>query len=188
MHYKCSMMDCVMGLLYKTKCTVIGPMQYTDGRSIREYLSEQFGKYNITLYDHYHKPFIKAIEEDESVRSNFKIWLENEEYDKLSEQRNIRTFDLKLIDISDFIIMIFDPQVPTIGSWEEFFWANRLKKPIFFVNIKGKKTTPYWIFWTIPHKYIYSSVEEMLQRIQDIDSGKHPIDNDRWKLLREFYR
>ena len=163
-------------------------MQYANGRSIRKYITEELGKHNITVYDHYNKPFVDSVEEDESVRTKFKTWLESEDYDKLAEQKNIRSFDLKLIDISDFIITMFDPSVLTVGTWEEFFWSNRLKKPIFFVNTKGKKTTPYWIFWTIPHKYIYSSVEEMLNVIRDIDSGKHPIDSERWKLLLPEYR
>ena len=177
-----------MNILNKTTCTVIGPMQYANGRGIRTYLKEELAKYGITVYDHYKKPFINSVEEDENVREKFKNWLENEEYDKLADRKNIRTFDLKLIDISDFIIVMFDPTVLTIGTWEEFFWANRLKKPIFFVNVTGKKTTPYWIFWTIPHKYIYSSVAEMLSVIDDIDGGKHPIDSDRWKLLKMEFR
>ena len=175
-------------ILYKTTCTVIGAMQYANGRSIREYLTEKLSKYGVTVYDHYHKPFVHAVEEDELVRGQFKEWLETEQYDKLSDKKNIRTFDLKLIDISDFIIFVFDPDVLTCGSWEEFFWANRMKKPIFFVNVKGKKRTPFWIFWTIPHKYIYSSVEDALKRIEEIDNGSHPIDNERWKLLKMEYR
>lgn len=176
------------GVLYNTTCTVIGPMQYADGRTVRQRLKREMGKYGITVYDHYKKPFISAAEEDEVTRLQFKRWLENEEYDKLSEKKHIRTFDLKLIDISDFIVVIFDPLTLTIGTWEEFFWANRLKKPIFFVNTGGKKNTPYWIFWTIPHKYIYSSIEEMLFVINKINNGEHPIDNARWKLLKMEYR
>lgn len=175
-------------ILRGTTCTVIGSMQYADGRKIREEMKERLGKYGIVMYDHYNKPFIEEAKEDESYRENFKRWIENEDYDSLAREKNIRTFDLKLIDISDFVIFVFDPTVLTCGSWEEFFWANRMKKPIFFVNTAGKKKTPYWIFWTIPHKYIYSSVEEMMSRIDDIDSGKHPIDNDRWKLLKKEFR
>lgn len=175
-------------ILKGTTCTVIGAMQYSDGRGIRERLKEEFGKHGIIMYDHYNKPFVEAVREDETYRANFKKWIEEEDYDKLAGEKNIRTFDLKLIDISDFIVFVFDPNVLTCGSWEEFFWANRMKKPIFFVNTAGKKKTPTWVFWTIPHKYIYSSVEEMLKKIEDIDTGKHPIDNDRWKLLKKEYR
>ena len=175
-------------ILNKTKCTVIGPMQYADGRSIRTYLAEKLSEYGITVFNHYNKPFINAVEEDETARANFKSMLENEDYDNLAAANNIRTFDLKLIDISDFIIFTYDPDVITCGAWEEFFWANRMKKPIFFVNSKGKKRTPFWVFWTIPHKYIYDSVEDALKVIGDIDSGAHPIDSERWKLLKESYR
>lgn len=175
-------------LLSGTRCTVIGPMQYASGREIRAELSQKFAEMGIVMYDHYHKPFVNSVEEDEKVRENFKVLLETEQYDKLAEHRAIRTFDLKLIDISDFIVVMFDPKILTVGTWEEFFWANRLKKPIFFVNTAGKKTTPYWIFWTIPHKYIYSSVNEMIGTIRSIDSGEHIMDSERWKLLRKDWR
>ncbi len=176
-------------ILNKTTCTVIGAMQYgNDGRSIRSYISSELKECGITVFDHYHKPFVNSVDEDESVHAQLKIWLANGEYDKVVEKRNVRTFDLKLIDISDFIIFVFDPDVLTCGSWEEFFWANRLKKPVFFVNTKGKPRTPLWVFWTIPHKYIYGSVDEALKVIDDIDSGRHPIDSERWKLLKPEHR
>lgn len=176
-------------LLKGTTCTVIGAMQYSaDGRNVREYIGAKMAERGITVYDHYNKPFIDAVEEHEDRRDYMRSLLEKEDYDAISSLKNIRTFDLKLIDISDFIVFVFDPKVLTCGSWEEFFLANRNKRPIFFVNTAGKKNTPFWVFWTIPHKYIYSSVEEMLRKIDDIDTGKHPIDNERWKLLKMEYR
>ena len=175
--------------LFRTKCTVIGAMQYgTDGRSIRAEMTNRLGQYGIVVYDHYNKPFIEAVREDEDRREYMKSLLDTGEYDKLSALRSIRTFDLKLIDISDFIVFVFDPKVPTCGSWEEFFWANRAKKPIFFINPAGKKTTPFWVFWTIPHKYIYESVDDFYGVIDSICTGKHPIDNERWKLVKPSFR
>ena len=175
--------------LFRTKATVIGAMQYgTDGRSIRAEMVERLGKYGIVVYDHYNKPFIESVREDEDRRDHMKSLLDNGEYDKLSELRNIRTLDLKLIDVSDFIVFVFDPKTPTCGSWEEFFLANRAKRPIFFINTSGKKTTPFWVFWTIPHKYIYESVDEFYKVVDEICTGKRVIDNDRWKLLKMQYR
>lgn len=175
--------------LYKARCTVIGAMQHgTDGRSIRSEMSERLGKHGIIVFDHYNKPFAEAVPEDEDRRDYMKMLLENGEYDKLSDLRSIRTFDLKLIDVSDFIVFVFDPKVPTCGSWEEFFLANRAKRPIFFINAGGKKSTPFWVFWTIPHKYIYESTNTFYQTIDDICAGTHPIDNERWKLLKPEFR
>lgn len=163
-------------------------MQYASGRSIRAEMTDRLGKYGIRVFDHYNKPFVSDVAESEDSREYMKSLIEAEEYDKLSALRNIRTFDLKLIDVSDFIVFVFDPTVLTCGSWEEFFLANRAKRPIFFINTAGKKATPYWIFWTIPHKYIYGSVDEFYSVIDDICSNKHPIDNDRWKLLKPELR
>jgi hypothetical protein len=56
------------------------------------------------------------------------------------------------------------------------------------VNVRGKSATPMWVFWTMPHKYIYNSVEEVIEKLQKIDQGKIPIDSERWKLLRNCFR
>ena len=95
---------------------------------------------------------------------------------------------MSLIDRSDFVIFVYDPEVVTCGSWEEFFTANRMKKPIFFVNTRGKNKTPMWVFWTIPHKYVYESIDDVVDMLRDIDAGLIPIDSDRWKLLRTQFR
>jgi hypothetical protein len=177
------------GLLEKTTCTVIGPMQYSNGQNVRNFFKKELGKMKIIVYDHYNKPFLNDyVKENEQTAKKLKGWLENEEYDKISEARYIRIYDLNLIDRSDFIIFHFIPGVVTVGSWEEFFWANRCKKVIFFITEGGKKLTPWWVFWTIDHKYIYSSKEEVLQMIKDINSQKKKIDSDRWKLLDYKYR
>ena len=80
--------------------------------------------------------------------------LKNGEYDKVEAYKEIRSYDLSLIDRSDFVIFVYDPEVVTCGSWEEFFTANRMKKPIFFVNVRGKNATPMWVFWTISQIYL----------------------------------
>lgn len=185
------MSDIQQGILYKTKCTVIGAMQFNglNGKIIRDEITEQFKKYGIIVYNHYSQPFIHTDAEESLVKQNkINEWMESEQYDKVTELRNIRTFDLKLIDISDFIIFVYSSESKTCGSYEEFFEANRSKKPIFFVNLSHKKTTPAWILWTIPHRYIYSSMEELYKTIEEINNGSKSIDSERWKLLKQDFR
>jgi hypothetical protein len=177
-----------MNLLAETRCTVIGHMQYANGRDIRENINTQLEKMNIKLFDHYKQPFIMDVNEDEETHDELRLALKNEEYDKVEAYKEIRSYDLSLIDRSDFVIFVYDPEVVTCGSWEEFFTANRMKKPIFFVNVRGKNKTPMWVFWTIPHKYIYDSVESVIEKLQKIDQGKLPIDSERWKLLNKHFR
>ena len=52
----------------------------------------------------------------------------------------------------------------------------------------GKAKTPLWMLGMLPHKYIYNSVDEILDMLYAIDSGSKPIDSDRWRLLRKEYR
>lgn len=178
-----------MNLLKGTKFTVIGPIQYSNGHGIRDYFKKELKSLGIIIYDHYDKPFMSEyVQEDDNTIKQIRYWIKNGEYNKVAALRAIRTYDLNLIDRSDAIIFHFIPGVVTCGSWEEFFWANRLKKPIFFITEGGKNLTPAWVFWTIKHKYIYNSKEEVLQMIKDIDSGKKTIDSERWRLLKPEFR
>lgn len=177
-----------MNLLNKTKFLVIGPMQYYNGRAIREYFKQELGKLNITVFDHYNKPFIYSQNEEEELGEKLKKWMATEQYDQVSKLRNIRLEDLRLIDLCDAVIFHYIPGVITCGSWEEFFLANRQKKVIFFITEGGKKLTPIWTLFTIPHKYIYNSKEDVVEMIKKIDSGEVPIDSERWRLLQQCFR
>jgi hypothetical protein len=63
-----------------------------------------------------------------------------------------------------------------------------MKKPIFLSVEGGKKKCPLWILGMIPHKYIYNSVEEIVDMIRKIDGEKVKVDSDRWRLLKPEYR
>ena len=39
-----------------------------------------------------------------------------------------------------------------------------------------------------PHKYIYDSVDDIMDMIVKIDNGEKEIDSDRWRLLKKCYR
>jgi hypothetical protein len=164
-------------------------MQYADGRGWRQKVREELKPLNITVFDPYDKPFVKNLNEDETVRATFKTKLENGEYDFIQDRmREIRIFDLNLVDRSDFIIAHIIPSVASWGSAEELVWSCRLKKPTFISVEGGKKCCPLWILGMFPHRYIYNNIDEILNIIKGIDSGDISINNDRWRLLRPEYR
>lgn len=178
-----------MNLLQKTKVYLVGHMQYLNGRNWRKEVSEELSKLNILCFDPYDKPFVKDVDESENSRTEMDLLLKHKKYDILSEKlKTIRSYDLNLVDRSDFIIAHLVPEVASWGSAEEIVTAVRMKKPIF-ISIEGGKTkTPLWMFGMIPHKYIYNSIEEVIDMINSIDSGDKPIDSDRWRLLKKEYR
>jgi hypothetical protein len=176
-------------LLEKTKTYLVGHMQYVSGRNWREYVTEKLSPLGITCFDPYKKPFIKDVEEDEASRQDMETWMRTKQYDRVTERmKMVRAYDLNLVARSDFIIAHLVPEVASWGSAEEVTLAVREKKPVFISMEGGKSKTPLWMLGMLPHKYIYDSVDEIIEMIYAIDSENKEIDSDRWRLLRKEYR
>jgi Fe-S cluster biogenesis protein NfuA len=179
----------MLGTLNRTRCYLVGSMEFSNGQPWRNYVKEHLKETGIIFFDPYHKPFISSIEEDDEARKDFKNWMQEEQYDKMAKfMRMIRADDLRLCDLSDFFIVQINPQVASWGSAEELTTINRQKKPVFIFIEGGKNKCPIWIMGMIPHKYIYNNVDEILEVINNIHSGAKEIDSDRWHLLKTEYR
>jgi len=178
-----------LNLLEKTRTYLVGHMQYADGRDWRKHVEEELEKLNIVTFNPYRKPFVKDVEEDEDARGRMATDMDNGHYSDVAERMSVvRSYDLNLVDRSDFIIAHILPDIASWGSAEELVTAIRMKKPIFISMEGGKRNTPVWIMgWKID-KYIYDSVDEVLDMIKKIDSGEKTIDSDRWRLLRKELR
>tara|TARA_B110000305_G_C18989616_1_gene425493 strand:- start:33 stop:527 length:495 start_codon:yes stop_codon:yes gene_type:complete len=164
-------------------------MQYLSGRDWREEVTEKLAPLSITCFDPYKKPFVKDVEEDEASRIEMETWMKTKQYDRVSERmKTVRSYDLNLVDRSDFIIAHLVPDVASWGSAEEITTAIRMKKPTFISMEGGKSKAPLWILGMLPHKYIYNSLDEVTEMLYAIDNGIKPIDSDRWRLLRKEYR
>lgn len=177
-------------ILKNTKTYLIGPMEYTkDGRTWREDMTEFFHKMGVTVFDPYDKPFINAPMEDEQTHEIMYEMMRNKQWDAVAEHfKQVRAFDLSMVDRSDFIICHINPKVPTFGTMEELSWSCRLKRPTFIVVEGGKENTPLWIMGMFPQKYIYNSFEEVKDTLQSIHMGTKKIDSDRWRLFKPNLR
>lgn len=178
-----------MNLLYKTKTYLVGHMQYVSGRDWRKDITDKLKPLNITCFNPYEKPFIKDVEEDEASREEMETWMRTKQYDRVTDRmKMVRAYDLNLVDRSDFLIAHLVPDVASWGSAEEIVTAVREKKPVFVSMEGGKSKTPLWMLGMFPHKYIYNSLDEIVEMLYDIDNGKKKIDSDRWRLLQKKFR
>jgi nucleoside 2-deoxyribosyltransferase len=176
-------------LLAKTSTYLVGHMQYVEGRDWREQVEAELEPLGIKLFNPYKKPFVKDVDEDEDVREFIDRQMRKGYYSDVSERmKQVRSYDLNLVDRSDFIIAHLVPEVASWGSAEELVSAARMKKPVFVSMEGGKQKTPLWIMGMIPHHYVYDSVEEIIEMIKEIDKGNKPIDSDRWRLLKKKFR
>ena len=176
-------------VLFKTRTYLVGHMQYASGRDWRAYAEEELAKLNIITFNPYNKPFVKDVEEDEDARLSLAHCQKNGYFNDVAKRMSlVRSYDLNLVDRSDFIIAHLLPEVASWGSAEELVTAVRMKKPIFISMEGGKHATPLWMMGMIPHHYIYDSIEEVVGMIKQIDSGEKKIDSDRWRLLKKELR
>ena len=177
-----------MGKLFKTRTYLIGGMQFINGRGWREDITPHLKNMGITVFDPYHKPFDDG-KEDELTRSQWSSWMVDGKYDLVAEKMKIvRNQDLRLCDISDFLIAHINPKVASWGSAEELVTACRMKKPTFISVEGGKSCIPYWLLGMFPSKYFYNSPTEIIETLRRIDSGEKEIDNERWRLISPEYR
>ena len=164
-------------------------MQYLSGRDWRGEVTAALEPLGITCFNPYDKPFMKDVEEDEGTRGEMNTWMKTKQYDRVTDRmKTVRAYDLNLVDRSDFIIAHLVPDVASWGSAEEIVTAVRMKKPVFVSMEGGKCKTPLWMLGMFPHKYIYNSLDEVVEMLYAIDSGSKEIDSDRWRLLRKEYR
>lgn len=184
-------METSKNILNGTRCYLVGAIENAadGGTGWRDFVKERLDPMGIKVFDPCDKPFVKDLSETTEMQQLVKQLRRDGDYDRLAKvMKEIRIYDLKLVDISDFIFCYLDATVLSCGSWEELFVANRSKKPCFFVYRQGISQVPSWMFGTLPHKYFYGSLTEAIETIQNIDNGTKEIDNERWKLLRPEFR
>jgi nucleoside 2-deoxyribosyltransferase len=124
-----------------------------------------------------------AIEsvEDRKRRHNNKI---AGNYDLIAaEMKEIRNTDLNAVDVVDFLIVNIDTQVHACGTYEEIFWANRMKKPVLVHCEQGKRGLPDWLFGMMPHQLMFSDWMALKSYLVDVNSGKDVRTFKRWTLF-----
>lgn len=139
----------------------------------------------IIVYNPLKKPSTVGLEDDE-VHSHKTFLKKSEKYNELSQvMKTIRSVDLRMVDISDFLIVNLDLDIHPCGTYEEIFWANRQKKPIIIHMVQGKQQTPDWLFGVIPHEMIFSSWFEIKEYITYIHTSPNILTFNRWIFLNK---
>lgn len=150
------------------------------GAGWRDNITPFLENLGVIVFNPIKKPTIIGQEDAETHK--YKIKLKQEQkYTELSEvMKTIRSVDLRLVDISDFLIVNLDLDIHPCGTYEEIFWANRQKKPIIIHMVQGKVSTPDWLFGTIPHEMIFSSWDDIKQYLEHINSWSEINRHKRW--------
>ena len=179
-----------------------GPMEFVADHGVawrRKFieLSRQAGL-KLDLIDPTNKPGGKDIKIGENKAEQVKLqqegrWLELQKY-----VHAYRRYDLRFVDLSDFLVVGVDPSIPQWGTGNEVYVAEAQHKPMLFICEGGLKTLPRWLFDVVELEHqiirnnvyetcrtnVFQSVEEVVQELQMLDSGYIPM-SDKWVLVRK---
>jgi nucleoside 2-deoxyribosyltransferase len=150
------------------------------GNGWRDNITPFLENLGVIVFNPIKKPTV--VGQEDEVTHKLKIKLKQEKsYDELSSiMKIIRSVDLRLVDISDFLIVNLDLDIHPCGTYEEIFWANRQKKPIIVHMVQGKQNAPDWLFGTIPHQMIFSSWEDVKNYLLQIHADLEIKTYNRW--------
>lgn len=102
-----------------------------------------------------------------------------------------RRYDLRFVDISDFIVVAIDPnEVPQWGTANETFLAEMQHKPTFFLCDGGAYNFPNWLFDLLEFddempNNIFDSTESLIAMLKALDSGEEELSKE-WVLVRKW--
>jgi hypothetical protein len=110
--------------------------------------------------------------------------LAEEKYDEATAV--IKSFvrkDLALVDRSDIIIAKISLGITMTGTVDEIITSTRMghKPTLLFCN-EGKKKIPAWYFGIIPHRHMFSSAQQVINYLIEVDKGLH-VDDRRWNYI-----
>jgi hypothetical protein len=150
------------------------------GATWRDNITPFLQNLGIEVFNPISKPSNIGLEDKDvhAIKTKLK---EKENYDELSSMmKTIRAVDLRLVDISDFLIVNLDLSGHPCGTYEEIFLANREKKPIIIHMVQGKNHSPDWLFGTVPHQMIFSTWDEIKSYLLHINSSENIDTYKRW--------
>jgi nucleoside 2-deoxyribosyltransferase len=171
-----------MNRLKNQRAYLAGAIDRVDdkGRGWREEITPFLQSLGIIVFNPITKPIEIGLEDNDAHVIKYKL-KSQKRYDELnSMMKIIRSVDLRLVDISDFLIVNLDLSIHPCGTYEEIFWANRQKKPILIHMVQGKEHTPDWLFGTIPHQMIYSDWIDIYAYLEHIHSSENIDSHNRW--------
>ncbi len=154
------------------------------GASWREWITPILSdKFDLVVIDPLKKPVSTGLEDDDSrsSRSLLKNKQGHDEFIKIMKE--VRSIDLRLVDVSDFLIVNLDVSIGMCGTYEEIFTANKAKRPILIHCPQGVSSIPDWLWACVPYHMFFGNWDSLLEYIRHIDEDQEIDAARRWRFL-----
>ncbi len=160
--------------LYGSRVYLAGPMDRVSDGGVgwRQDITPFLQSMGIIVLDPCDKPTGLAVETGNYREIRQKL-LQEKNFDEITKQvKEIRSIDLRMVDLADFVIVYWNVDIHMCGTLEEVFLANREKKPILIMCEQGKAEMPHWMFGTLPHKHFFDTWEDLQTHVCNVHAGE----------------
>jgi len=146
----------------------------------RRFIRDHCNGYGINWLDPTRKPIDLGEESDENRELRREAKQRGDFEYVARAMHTIRCVDLRMVDISDWVVVNLDMDIHACGTYEEIFLANRQKKPILVHVEQGKDVAPDWLFGTIPHQHIFSTWQQVFAYLYEVAYSSEVETFGRW--------
>lgn len=173
-----------------TSCYLAGNLEYEEEGKTKEwrrFFEESVKGMGIRCFNPLKEVFNNFPTETQEERRLREALLKNGRHnDHMTIHKSMKAVirrDLRMVDISDFVVCVLNPKVPTFGTVDEIILCLRQSKPVLLAIEGGKGNIPLWLSGYIHPNWWFDDINQIIQRLTDLNSGEYPINNKYWKIL-----
>jgi nucleoside 2-deoxyribosyltransferase len=149
----------------------------------RENLALELKGFGISVLNPTKPCFCDQLKEDVETTATLDKMRDSGNFKPLQKfMKEVVRRDLRLIDISDFVIFRIEPSKPTFGTVHELIVALDQRKPCLII-IEDKKKLPRWLFGIVDLDLVFESSQLLVGYLKKIHSGKIKINEKYWRFL-----
>ena len=140
------------------------------GEGWRKEITPVLENFNMVVINPINKP-IHGYDESKEFIVERRQYKKNRQFEKIVEHKRIRSADLRLVDISDLLIVYLNMDERPFGTIEEIVTANRSKKPVLVWVEGGLENAPDWLWWMLPMEMLFDNMWALINYIDYVDAG-----------------
>jgi nucleoside 2-deoxyribosyltransferase len=172
------------GRLNNHRVYLAGPIDHADhdGEAWRQKLSPYLKKMGLTILDPTDKPVSQCrYNEVGAEKDHIQKLKKLKRWDELRNlAKEIVLVDLRMVEVSDFMIAYVDKDIHLCGTYDEIFESLRRRKPTLIVHKGGKAEMSMWLRGKMNHNFIFDSFDELYEYLEALHDGTVEPDYTRW--------
>lgn len=172
------------GRLTNHRVYLAGPIDHAtdDGVGWRASITPHLNKMGVTILDPTNKPTSQCKwNEIGDEKDHIKRLVNLQRWDELRNlAKEIVLIDLRMVEVSDFMICYIDKDIHLCGTYDELFEALRRRKPTLIVHKGGRKEMSMWLRGKVNHNFVFETFEDLYSYLEALHDGTVEPDYTRW--------